>query len=60
MATHAVTGATSFTGRYIAQRLAAEGHDVRDLTRARREPHPLGERVVSFALDFEDPALLTA
>jgi uncharacterized protein YbjT (DUF2867 family) len=34
MATHAVTGASSFTGRFIAQRLIEAGHQVRDLTRA--------------------------
>jgi uncharacterized protein YbjT (DUF2867 family) len=33
MTTHAVTGASSFTGRFIAQRLVAAGDDVRDLTR---------------------------
>jgi uncharacterized protein YbjT (DUF2867 family) len=33
MATHAVTGASSFTGRFIAQRLTDAGHQVRDLTR---------------------------
>jgi uncharacterized protein YbjT (DUF2867 family) len=60
MTTHAVTGATSFTGRYIAQRLAAEGDAVRDLTRAPRNPHPLGERVSSVALDFDDLPRLTA
>ena len=34
MPTHAVTGATSFTGRFIAHRLEAAGHAVRQLTRA--------------------------
>jgi NADH dehydrogenase len=34
MPTHAVTGATSYTGRFIAQRLAGAGHEVRNLTRA--------------------------
>ena len=34
MSTHAVTGATSFTGRFIAQRLIGAGHQVRNLTRA--------------------------
>lgn len=34
MGTHAVTGATSFTGRFIAERLVAAGHDVRNLSRA--------------------------
>jgi len=33
MTTHAVTGATSFTGRFIAQRLLAAGDEVRNLTR---------------------------
>ena len=33
MTTHAVTGATSFTGRFIAQRLVAAGEEVRNLTR---------------------------
>jgi uncharacterized protein YbjT (DUF2867 family) len=32
--TLAVTGASSFTGRFIAQRLIEAGHQVRDLTRA--------------------------
>ena len=34
MSTHAVTGATSFTGRFIATRLREAGDDVRNLTRA--------------------------
>jgi uncharacterized protein YbjT (DUF2867 family) len=33
MTTHSVTGATSFTGRFIANRLTEAGHDVRSLTR---------------------------
>ncbi len=33
MTTHAVTGATSFTGRFIAERLLAAGDEVRNLTR---------------------------
>ncbi len=34
MTTHAVTGATSYTGRYIAERLRGAGDDVRHLGRA--------------------------
>jgi uncharacterized protein YbjT (DUF2867 family) len=60
MTTHAVTGASSFTGRYIAQRLVGEGHEVRDLTRAPRNPHPLGERISSVLLEFDEPAHLAA
>lgn len=33
MTTHSVTGATSFTGRFIARRLTEAGHEVRNLTR---------------------------
>ena len=33
MTSHAVTGATSFTGRFIARRLTEAGHEVRNLTR---------------------------
>ena len=55
MTTDAVTGATSYTGRFIAERLAGEGRTVVDLTRSPHIPHPLGERVTSAVLDFEDP-----
>ena len=55
MTTDAVTGATSYTGRFIAERLAGEGRTVVDLTRSPHIPHPLGELVTSAVLDFEDP-----
>ena len=55
-----MTGATSFTGRFIAGRLLAEGDQVRDLTRAPRSPHPLGAAVSSQPLDFEHPDRLIA
>ena len=55
MTTDAVTGATSYTGRFIAERLVADGRTVIDLTRSPRVPHPLGEAATSAPLDFEDP-----
>jgi NADH dehydrogenase len=55
MTTDAVTGATSYTGRFIAQRLVANGRTVIDLTRDPRDPHPLGDLVSSAALDFDHP-----
>src|SRR6266508_1357638 len=58
MATDAVTGATSYTGRFIAQRLVAAGRKVVDLTRAPRDPHPLGESASSATLDFDHPQRL--
>jgi len=57
--TDAVTGATSFTGRFIAERLVARGRFVTDLTRDPHDPHPLGELVSSAALDFEHSDRLT-
>lgn len=55
MTTDAVTGATSYTGRFIAERLVAAGRSVIDLTRRPQVPHPLGEAVSSAALDFDHP-----
>jgi uncharacterized protein YbjT (DUF2867 family) len=53
-----ITGAFSYTGRAIAERLLAEGHRVRTLTR-RVEPHdPLAGRIETAALQFADPAAL--
>ena len=60
MATHAVTGATSFTGRFIAERLLTAGHDVRDLTRSPLGPHPLGEGASGVTLTFDQPDALAA
>ena len=52
MATHVVTGAFSYTGRYIARRLLAEGHTVRTLTGHPRPSDPLSREVETFPLDF--------
>lgn len=55
MTTDAVTGATSYTGRFIAERLVAAGRGVVDLTRRPRLPHPLGDSARSALLDFARP-----
>jgi len=55
MTTDAVTGASSYTGRFIAQRLVADGRSVIDLTRRPQHPHPLGPNATSAALDFDHP-----
>lgn len=53
-----VTGAFSYTGRAIAERLLVEGHRVRTLTR-RVEPHePLAGGIETAPLQFADPAAL--
>ena len=54
MATHVVTGAFSYTGKYIARRLLAEGHTVRTLTGHPRPHDPLAREVETFPLDFAD------
>lgn len=60
MTIDAVTGATSYTGRFIAERLVAAGRSVIDLSRRPASPHPLGQTVTSAALDFDHPDLLAA
>ncbi len=54
----AVTGAFSYTGKYITQRLLARGDEVITLTGHPNNPNPFGGRVKAFAFDFEKPAKL--
>jgi uncharacterized protein YbjT (DUF2867 family) len=53
-----VTGAFSFTGRYVAARLLESGREVRTLTRRPQSESPFGDRVRAFPLDFADPGPL--
>jgi uncharacterized protein YbjT (DUF2867 family) len=48
-----VTGAFSFTGRYVAARLLELGREVRTLTRHPQSSSPFGARVEAFPLDFD-------
>jgi uncharacterized protein YbjT (DUF2867 family) len=48
-----VTGAFSFTGRYVAARLLELGREVRTLTRHPQSASPFGPRVEAFPLDFD-------
>ncbi len=50
-----VTGAFSYTGNYIAQRLLKQGVRVRTLTRRPDQPNPFGGTVEAAPLDFSDP-----
>ncbi len=54
-----VTGAFSFTGKYIAQRLLALGEEVKTLTRHPRRDNTLARTVAVAPLDFADTARLT-
>lgn len=56
---HVVTGAFGFTGRRIAQRLLDRGVRVRTLTNRDPSASPVGNRIESAPLRFDDPARLT-
>ena len=57
---HVVTGAFSYTGKYITRRLLDMGRRVRTLTGHPDRPNPFGERVSVAAYDFETPSALEA
>ncbi len=50
-----VTGAFSYTGKYIVQRLFARGRQVKTLTNHPDRPNPFGGRVSVAPLDFSAP-----
>jgi uncharacterized protein YbjT (DUF2867 family) len=56
----AVTGAFSYSGKYIARRLLARGEEVITLTGHPQRPDPFGGRVRVFPLNFADSAELVA
>jgi NADH dehydrogenase len=53
-----VTGAFSYTGKYITQRLLNAGRTVRTITGHPNNPNPFGEQVEIAPLDFQDTAAL--
>ena len=53
--TAVVTGAFSYTGRYITRRLLDDGVSVRTLTGHPDRPDPFGGQVKAAPLDFSDP-----
>ncbi|HEV2489289.1 MAG TPA: NAD(P)H-binding protein [Candidatus Acidoferrales bacterium] len=55
---HVVTGAFGYTGKYIAQRLLAEGHNVKTLTNHPGRANPFGNQVAVSPLDFDHPESL--
>lgn len=54
----AVTGAFSYSGKYVAQRLLARGEEVVTLTGHPNRPDPFGGKVKAFPLDFNNEAEL--
>ena len=51
-----VTGAFSYTGKYITRRLLDAGRTVRTITGHPNSPNPFGKQVEIAALDFQDTA----
>jgi uncharacterized protein YbjT (DUF2867 family) len=56
----AVTGAFSYSGKYITRRLLARGEEVITLTGHPSRPDPFGGRVRAFPLNFADASGLTS
>jgi len=56
---HAVTGAFGYSGKYIAQRLLAEGRRVITVTNSLHRKNPFGDRVRVLPFNFDAPEKLT-
>lgn len=54
----AVTGAFGYSGRYIAQRLLATGHEVITLTNSLKRENPFAGKIRAFPFHFDQPAQL--
>ena len=59
-AAHIVTGAFSYTGRYLTRRLLGRGIDVRTLTNRPPSACPFGVPIPSHPFTYDDPAKLVA
>lgn len=55
---HAVTGAFGYSGKYIARKLIARGHEVITLTNSIHLHNPFGEELKAFPFNFHQPELL--
>ena len=60
MATHVVTGAFGYSGKYIATRLLDQGHTVRTVTNSVDRKNPFGDRVNVFPFSFDEPQKLVS
>ena len=55
-----VTGAFSYSGRFVAAQLLEHGRDVRTLTNHPKPDDPLARRITAYPLDFENGDRLVA
>ncbi len=53
-----ITGAFSYTGKYITRRLLTMGKEIRTLTGHPDRPNLFGEQIQVFPFDFENPGAL--
>jgi nucleoside-diphosphate-sugar epimerase len=53
----AVTGAFSYSGKYITSRLLARGEEVITLTNHPNRPDPFDGKVKAFPLDFDEAGI---
>ena len=53
----AVTGAFSYSGKYITRRLLTQGHEVITLTGHPNRPDPFGGKVKAYPLEFDETKL---
>ncbi|MBV6450915.1 MAG: hypothetical protein MHPDNHAH_01642 [Anaerolineales bacterium] len=53
----AVTGAFSYTGKYVTKRLLARGEEVVTLTNHPNRPNPFNGQVKAFPLDFDEAGM---
>jgi NADH dehydrogenase len=53
----AVTGAFSYSGKYITKLLLDRGEEVITLTGHPNRPHPFGGKVKAFPLDFDEASM---
>lgn len=56
----AVTGAFSYTGKYVTTRLLARGEEVITLTNHPNRPNPFNGQVKTFPLDFDEAGMTKA
>ncbi|MBI4558407.1 MAG: NAD(P)H-binding protein [Candidatus Hydrogenedentes bacterium] len=56
--THAVTGAFGYSGRYVAERLLAQGVNVITLTNSIQRGNLFGDKVQAFRFNFDQPSRL--
>jgi uncharacterized protein YbjT (DUF2867 family) len=55
---HVITGAFSYTGKYITRRLLEMGNEVRTLTGHPDNPNPFGKQVCVHPFNFDNPTAL--